>query len=337
MLNSWSSKNQISPQDVSYSSKKEFWFDCPRGIHESRKISIQLIKLLKKSHCIACNSFAQWGIDHYGDGFLLNYWDKTNTLDPYKIPKSSTKKVRINCSNQSHGEYEISCNQFVVAFPNSGCTKCNVRGKKGTPVITDSLGYLYPTSIALFSDKNKNMTPYKLTPKSHKKIFWKCENKIHADYERVVSEQVRYDFRCPICSRLSNVSMLEQKVTEYIEAQYKLDVLHEYECSIAPICKSGYNNVRLPYDNEIPELNLIIEVHGAQHYKYSSWHGLVARRNNTTPEFELLQQQSRDKYKKEYAIKNGYYYLEIPYYAEKNDDYKKIIDQKINYIKSQNP
>lgn len=38
------------------------------------------------------------------------------------------------------------------------------------------------------------------------------------------------------------------------------------------------------------------------------------------------------KCKKEYAISMGYNYLEIPYWAIKKDEYKNIIDNKINGI-----
>ena len=40
----------------------------------------------------------------------------------------------------------------------------------------------------------------------------------------------------------------------------------------------------------------------------------------------------QDNYKKQYALDNGYYYLEIPYWTEKDDSYKALIDNKINEI-----
>ena len=47
----------------------------------------------------------------------------------------------------------------------------------------------------------------------------------------------------------------------------------------------------------------------------------------------LKERKEKDEYKKNFAIKNGYYYLEIPYWCDDDEEtWKKMIDEKINKI-----
>lgn len=86
------------------------------------------------------------------------------------------------------------------------------------------------------------------------------------------------------------------------------------------------------FDNEIKELKLIIEVHGEQHYKSCSWDKYKAKKNNTTQDCVFKQRQLYDKYKKNFALNSGYFYLEIPYWTERDESYKNLIDDKIREI-----
>ena len=86
------------------------------------------------------------------------------------------------------------------------------------------------------------------------------------------------------------------------------------------------------FDNEIKELKLIIEVHGAQHYKTCTWDKKIAKHNNTTQEEVFKKRQFYDEYKKIFALSNGYFYLVVPYWSEKDESYKNIIYDKINQI-----
>lgn len=64
------------------------------------------------------------------------------------------------------------------------------------------LGYLYPESIKLWSDKNEK-TPYAYYSKSHNKVYWKCPNGIHEDFERRIYSMVNSGFKCPKCSAIN--------------------------------------------------------------------------------------------------------------------------------------
>lgn len=340
LLDLWDEKNEIEPDKIGCGSKKKVWIKCARGLHESRLISVYVITQIKKSLCRKCNSFAQWGIDTYGSDFLDRFWDyeKNKNINPWEIGHSSRQHVYILCqSNLLHGSYSIMCNTFVNAYPNSGCPYCHVRGKNGKPILEDSVGYLYPQSVFLWGDNNE-LSPFEVTPYSHQKVWWKCENDRHDEYKRPVSETVTLNFRCPACVAENNCSMLQSKVSDFISNELGYSLKHEYNCSIVPLSPTMYHNTKLPYDNEVVELKLIIEVHGSQHYKVCSWHILTAKRNGTSPKEEFKKQQERDLYKMNYAIQHGFYYLVVPYYEEENDIYKQTILNKINEIKNtQNP
>ena len=80
--------------------------------------------------------------------------------------------------------------------------------------------------------------------------------------------------------------------------ELKLNVLHEYYCTCIPINPiTGY---QLLFDNEVPELKLIIEVHGIQHYEVTGWHITQAKKSGKTPEEEFEYQKWKDEFKMNY-------------------------------------
>ena len=110
------------------------------------------------------------------------------------------------------------------------------------------------------------------------------------------------------------------------------NINRESNCNLIP--KNPKTNKIMPYDNEIVDIKLIIEVHGKQHYELSgdtsAWlHGL-------SPKEYLHKRKLYDRYKRMYAKSNGYYYLEIPYWADDLEEtWKIMIDDKIKEILSQ--
>jgi hypothetical protein len=321
--------NSCDPQDISYSSHAKCYFKCPRDLHESNKFSINSItRQNSKLICPCCNSFAQWGIDNLGNDFLENYWDyeKNVNINPWEISYGSPKqKVYIKCQTvYYHNSYEVTCNSFVAG---NRCPYCH--GMKVHPL--DSLGKIYPNVFDIWSDKN-NKTPYDYPPYGHDLVWWKCENNVHEEYQRRIQAEVNFGFRCPQCVRERNESFLQEKVRLYFES-LGFFILHEKDCNLK--CYNPQTNFLLPYDNEIVELKLLCETHGIQHYKITNFHKLAAKNFNTTSEYQLEYLKYKDQIKKEFALLNGYYFLEIPYWTEKDESYKQLIDDKINSILSQ--
>lgn len=321
--------NKKSPKEIGVNSHNKFWFKCQNNInHTSELHSISGLSDGKTCvSCRQCNSFGQWGIENIGKDFLSKYWDyEKNTIDPYKISYAYNGKVWIKCQKHDyHKSYQISCGKFSTE--GKRCPYCAKTSGKIHKY--DSLGYLNAKVFDIWSDKNKK-SPYEYSPHSGQKIWWKCENKIHNNYLRTIDGATKADFMCPYCVSESESSKLQCKVNDYIQNKYSFDVLHEHECTINPINpKTGHV---LPYDNEIKDLKLIIEVMGEQHYKPTQYNKLIAKRNGTTAEKALNELQWRDEFKKQHALSLGYYYLDIPYTLEYNDMYKVTIDETIKQI-----
>jgi hypothetical protein len=155
---------------------------------------------------------------------------------------------------------------------------------------------------------------------SNKLVYWKCDK--HGEYRRKICDMVNADFVCPKCRREEKESKLQKKVHEYLSS-LGYTIKTEYNCSLIPI--NPNTNYPLPFDNEVVELKLIIEVNGEQHYKKSYY--------NNYSEEELLKRQQIDKFKQEYAINHGYSFLIVPYWTNnKKESCKTIIDKKIDSI-----
>jgi hypothetical protein len=187
--------------------------------------------------------------------------------------------------------------------------------------------------LHLWSNKNKK-SPYNFSPSSKQKVWWTCFDSKHEDYYRSISDSHNYEFRCPECVRERDESFLQEKVRLYLET-LGYEILHEHKCTIIPHNpkKKGKNN-SMPFDNEIiiGNKHIIVEVMGEQHdNKIVGWHKTQAKKNNTTPEYELHYQKLKDRYKRIYAKLHGYEYLDIWYYEDdKGNELNDNIKDKIN-------
>lgn len=310
--------NNCSPYEISISSTKKKYFKCPRGIHKSELKDLNNIrKQFGSSKCKQCESIGQYGIDNIDKDFILKYWSNKNNCDPMTVNKNSTKKIWIKCIDvEYHPDYDITAVNF---YKGKRCPYCS--GKRIAK--EDSVGYKFPEIFDIWIEK-KN-TPYDYLPNSNKKIYFKCEK--HGEYRRRICNAVKCDFICPKCSKELQESKLQRKVRKYIEERFKT-IKHEYNCTIIPI--NPKTNYKLPYDNEIPDIKLIIEVNGEQHYKASSF---FYGKNKEQAQKRFEYRKELDKYKKNFAIDHGYNYLVIPYWADdKKNTWKLLIDNKIKNI-----
>ena len=251
LLDRWDYKlNEFSPKDIGFRTHNKYYFKCPNGIHESEAKIIGNYTGKNRSHiilCNKCNSFAQYLIDLYGENALELYWDyEKNNMNPWEISKNSSRKsVYIKCQEKSyHKSYQIYPSSFIYG---NRCPYCSHH--KIHPL--DSLGTLYPNSIKYWSDKNEK-TPFQYSPHSGMQVYWKCIDNSHENYQRSINTAVRFEFRCPECSREQDVSILESKVTTYLSDVLGYKVLHEQNCTLVPTNpKKLGTNYTMPFDNEI--------------------------------------------------------------------------------------
>ena len=278
------------------------------------------------------DSFAQWFINEFGiDKFnscIIHEKNIANGIDIWTISKRSTAMLWFRCENKDYHEYQLTADKY---YAGNRCKYCN-RTKYVHPLdsfgqyIIDNYGKGFLDKI--WSDKNKK-SPFKYTVGSEQKAYFNCYN--CGEYmgffqikNYVVSKKM-----CKHCT--NNISSLHQKVIYYLQKNgYNINT--EYDCSILPI--NPITKYPLPYDVEVVEHKLIIEVHGKQHYeecgKSSKWlHGM------TSIEY-LAKRKKYDDFKKSFAIANGFFYLEIPYWAEGNEVYIELIENKLKELKTYN-
>lgn len=333
----WSNKNDISPFEIRNSSDKKIWIKCQeKNYHDDYQMSCSNFK--HGNRCPMCaskiihpkDSFAQFNIDRFGEEWLEKCWCDDNTVDPFKIPIYKNKlKVHLKCLKIDYHDFYTTPATFDTH--DSYCPYCGNNGIHHRTHKNDSLGANYPEIFNIWSDKNKK-SPYDYAVKSHKKIWLKCENNIHEDYLKIISDYTaNKSIECPKCVASRKESKLQLIVSDYLSNELKLNVLHEYYCTCIPINPiTGY---QLLFDNEVPELKLIIEVHGIQHYEVTGWHITQAKKSGKPPEEEFEYQKWKDEFKMNYALSHGYNYIAIPYWEIENENYKNIILNKINEIK----
>jgi len=198
-----------------------------------------------------------------------------------------------------------------------GCACCH--GKQVGN--NNSLAAIYPKLKREWNyDKNKTLTPYNVTVKSNKKVWWTCHKCGH-DWAAKISDRSKGS-NCPIC----NESHGERRVTEYL-------ITHNYsECQKINNCYLNYYIRQMSFDNLVgvkgnplsydfyfPNQNLLIEYQG-------QFHDGTARFQD---EKDLNIQQEHDRRKKEYAKKQGIDLLEIWYWDF--DNIEKILDKEVMF------
>ena len=218
----------------------------------------------------------------------------------------------------------------------SGCPQC-ANKLSGMRTIQRQLsinGSLQSSGLSCVDEWNyekNSIDPSEITKSSNKKVWWKCKD---CGYEWKASPNCRgKGHRCPRCVENQIVSSIQKKTQDYILSNYKYELKHERDCSILP--KNPKTNYSMPYDNEIiisEDSRLIIEVNGEQHYNITEFIKMDAKKHNITPKEELKYLKWKDKYKKQYALSMGYYYLVLPYWTFNDDSYKYLIDNKIQEI-----
>lgn len=193
LLERWD--NEILPSSVSFKSNSKYYFKCPNGLHESQSYCLYDITGGKNKtvKCKKCNSFAQYIIDKYDEDYLEIIWSIKNDKSPWNFMTHSNKKVWFNCENNNKHIYSITLNQYSNGVRCPYCSNQKI-------IYENSLGVSNPEVTDIWSDKNEK-TPYDYAPHSGIKVWWKCENGIHEDFERKISNSSVQNFKCPKCKR----------------------------------------------------------------------------------------------------------------------------------------
>ena len=213
-------------------------------------------------------SFAQWGIENFGEDFLDKYWnwEKNNEIgiNPYKIGYGSHKKVWLYCLKHDYHNYdregnkvgyEIRCDCFING------SRCGYCGNLKTHW-RDSLAYNYPNIAKMIAIPENNLTfedCYVISCHNLRKFYFKCLDCGNVSKnKKILNDVVKRNFSCNICS--DGIS-IPNKFMSNILNQLNIDFITELSSKKF----SGKNYFY--YDFYLPKYNMIIEINGLQHYE----------------------------------------------------------------------
>ena len=175
----------------------------------------------------------------------------------------------------------------------------------------DSFGSLYPEKAKYWSSNN-DKSPYEVSPHTHTKYNFICEN-CGDEFERSLESlnQANTGVFCREC----NSSQLEIKTKNILE-KYNID----YKTQIKYEGLLGLGNGNLSYDFYLPNYNTLIECQCIQHERF------IKGFYKTKKDFE--KQLEHDKRKKQYAKEHNIDLLEIWYYDI--DNIENILINELN-------
>ncbi len=273
-------------------------------------------------------SFAQWCKENGREDYL-EAWDyDLNVRSPDEVGYGSSSIGFWFCCpnhNESHGSRKYTLSNLTVDNKNHlYCKKCNSIASWLIAIYGDD-------ALNAYWDWDLNeLDPWEIDRGSAKKVYLKCPSGEHQSFSIACNNLIRHsEIRCPECSRRQTISHLHRKCIDYIRKDLREECNLEHDCTFRLI--NPDTGCRLPYDIELPEYGLLIEVQGEQHYNLLRDDHLFLH-GSSSDEY-LKHRQTIDRYKKEMALQNGYHFLEIPYQAEENDQFKILINQEISKIK----
>jgi very-short-patch-repair endonuclease len=279
---------ELKPEMCSPGSTQKVWWLCEKKcsegcLHEWESVIGDRCKKEKPYGCSFCSnkSVCIHQSIIYTHPEIVKQWHPTKNgeLKPEMFSFGSGQKIwwKIEnfCKYNCVFEYEISIN-----------LKCRTNLINKNKVLCKHQSILY-TNPEIAKEwhptKNGELNPEMVSPSSAERIYWICP-KNHI-YDSIIVNRCICNSSCPYCFKKS-----ESKLYDILSKKYKT-VNPQF---IIEGCQHKKNtNCMYKYDFFIPELNLIIEMDGMQHFKQVS--------NWDCP----LKTQERDVFKMKKALEKG--------------------------------
>lgn len=252
----WSPENELSPSDVSCGSHKKVLWICEKGHTWEATVKN---RVLAGSGCPYCEHRAV--LKGYNDLETLfpevaKTWSPDNIMKPSEVSSSSNREVMWVCENGHEWKARIA-----DRTEGHGCPYCT--GQRVWKGFND-LATTHPQLILEWSDKNKTLSPERITYMNRSKVWWHC-SRCGNDYQAVVYSRANGRM-CPFCvaneikllreqrMHIKKVSkdfgyLLPQLATIYYAGKNGLGVITDSE-----------NPVGIPITALVPDIGLAIDV-----------------------------------------------------------------------------
>ena len=311
----WSSKNDKSPRQVFLNSGSKFIFKCASCPHDFDK---SLNKINIGRWCPYCSNPPQKlctdnDCNHCFNKSFASHekskcWSTKNDKLSREVFLNSDKKYWFNCDNCPH-DFE---SKLYHISNGSWCPYCSNPPQK---LCTDNeCDHCFNNSFASHEkskhwSKKNNKIQREVFKGGGDKYWFKCDN--NHEFESALHSINRGNW-CPVCKNKT-----ETKLHEVLSQRYQVVYQPKYDW-----CVNSETNKRLPFDFEMSDYNIIIELDGDQHFKQVS--------NWISPE----ETRQRDIFKMDRANENGYTVIRIyqmDVFKDKNNWWVKLTDAIKNY------
>ena len=340
MSNYWDyeKNNNINPRQIFKNSNTKYYFNCNKCNHH---FDIALNFLNKKENNLYCsyclNTQSKLCDDNncklcYEKSFashkMAEYWnyDKNNNINPRNVFKNTHTKYYFNCDKCNH-DFDIGLSDLIQKDNNVYCPYC--MNTQSTLCDDKNCKLCFERSFASHEkaaywnyEKNNNINPRKLFKNTHIKYYFDCD-KCNNSFKIRLDDITNKNNWCSLCKNKT-----EKIVYDYLllNKNFKINKEVKFDWS-----KNEKTNKYFKYDICIENYKLIIEIDGIQHFK-----NIIHWKN------DYKENQERDKYKMDVALKEGYsvirilqediYYNKFDWKIELLENIKKNIEPKIIYI-----
>lgn len=235
-------------------------------------------------------------------GIKLNdIWNwEDNNINPYHIYKSSNQKIWLYCQEHDYHNYnrqgkrvgyQITCANF---YNGRRCGYCNSFASHKVHW-QDSVAYKYPRIAEMIAIEENNLTfedCYNIACYSNNKYYIKCNQCGLVTDTKKTLDHIQIDgFKCDVCDERFKTP---EKFLYNVLKQVNIDFKTQLNKSTFTWCQE------YKYDFYIPNLNMIIETHGEQHYRNTGFNRTLAEEQAN----DLAKLNCAKKYIDDYIVVN---------------------------------
>ena len=259
----WSDQNGQHAGCIRRGSNKKGWFDCDACQHAFLTTICTVTGL--DSWCPYCSNKILCDDEQCKICFekslastpFAEKWSKNNKLTPRQVFKKSSNKHLFNCFVCFH-EYPAAVSNVVGC--ESGCPYCNSK----LLCDDDACKFCFEKSFAshyrakYWSPKNK-LKPRQVLKKSGEEYIFDCED-CGDEFTYGLITINRWNSWCTNCIRKG-----ERKLNDFLKVAFPSLTIQRNP--YLDWCRNPKTSHITPFDFVFPDLNLVIEVDGAQHFK----------------------------------------------------------------------